>query len=65
MGIKTRKARKSINPTYYETIITNPHWREWEHVAHEHGYDWHESVECGWLSPGHFQAFLDWYKNTK
>ena len=53
------------NPTYYGTVVNNPAWQAWEKVAHEYGYDWHESVECGWLSPGHFQAFLDWHKRYK
>jgi len=47
--------------SYYHTVGNNKHFVEWGKVAHEHGYDWHESVETGWLSPEHFQAFLDWY----
>ena len=50
------------NPTYYETIVHSPQWQAWEKVAHTHGHDWHESVECEWLSPNHFRAFLDWLK---
>ena len=46
------------NPTYHQTVVASPQWKAWEKVAHEHGFDWHESVECGWLSPEHFQAFL-------
>jgi hypothetical protein len=51
-------------PTYYGTLVANPAFQAWEKVAHEHGYDWHESVETGWMSPKHLQAFLDWYKNN-
>ena len=50
------------NPTYHQTVVASPQWKAWEKVAHEHGFDWHESVECGWLSPEHFQAFLAWVK---
>lgn len=50
-------------PTYYDTIVSSPAWQAWEKVAHERGFDWHESVECGWLSQKHFAAFLKWYKH--
>lgn len=53
------------NPTYYGTVVGSKAWQEWEKVAHEHGYDWHESVETGWLSPEHFEAFLAWFKATQ
>lgn len=52
---------KKPYPTYYDTLVNNRHWQKWGEVAEEHGFDWHESVECGWLSEEHFQAFLDWY----
>ena len=48
------------NPTYHQTVVASPQWQAWEKVAHEHGFDWHESVECGWMSPDLFQAFLAW-----
>lgn len=51
-------------PTYYGTVVSNPAWQAWEKVAYEYGYDWHESVETGWLGESHFQTFLNWYKNT-
>lgn len=49
------------NPTYYQTIVRSPQWQAWGKVAYEHGFDWYESVECGWLSQKHFEAFLEWY----
>ena len=51
-------------PTYYKTVVDNPAWQKWEKVAHEYGYDWHESVEIDALSPEHFTAFLNWHKNS-
>lgn len=50
-------------PTYYGTIQANPAWQAWGKVAEGFGYDWAESTETGWLSEGHFEAFLKWYKN--
>jgi hypothetical protein len=49
------------NPTFYETIVSSPQWQEWVKVNEENPqWDVHESMECGWLSAGHFQAFLEW-----
>lgn len=53
-GTKSQK-----NPEFYETIIKSQQWQEWGKVAHEEGFDWHESTETGWLSDKHFQAFLN------
>lgn len=55
---------KEKYPTFYETVVHSPQWQAWEKVAHEHGFDWHESTEIGALSPKHFQAFLDWVKKN-
>lgn len=52
-------------PTYYDTIVASPEWQEWQSVAHRHGFDWHESVETGWLSPDHFAAFINWIRNKE
>ena len=46
--------------SFWKTIVESKEWKEWEKVAYENGFDWSESTECGWLSPQHFQAFLDW-----
>ena len=59
------KEPTTTNPTYYDTVVGSPEWQEWENVAHMHGFDWHESVETGWLSPQHFQAFLGWVRERK
>ena len=49
-------------PTYQQTVVSSPQWQAWGKVAHEHFFDWDESVEIGALSPKHFQAFLAWVK---
>jgi hypothetical protein len=46
-------------PTFYGTIVDSKEWQAWGKVAHEQGYDWHESTETGWLSSGHWLAFLN------
>ena len=50
------------NQSFYRAVVTSDKWREWEEVAQEKGFDWSESVECGWLSDEHFSAFLNWIK---
>lgn len=49
-------------PTFYGSIVDSKEWKEWSMVAHEYGYDWVESTETGWLSPGHWLAFLNWVR---
>lgn len=48
---------------FYRAVVNSTAWQNWEKVAHEHGFDWHEATETGWLSDKHFAAFLEWYKN--
>ena len=49
------------NPTYYETIVRSKIWREWtKHCEETHAFDIHESIECGWLSSKHWNAFIEW-----
>jgi hypothetical protein len=47
------------NPTYYKTVVNNVFWKEWikENEKTPH-FDVCESMECGWLSDRHFNAFL-------
>jgi len=47
-------------PSYHHTVVNSPQWLAWGKVAHEHGFDWDESVEIGALSSKHFHAFLSW-----
>ena len=54
------ETHKNNYPTYYQTVVASPQWLAWGKVAHQHGFDWDESVEIGVLSPKHFQAFLAW-----
>ena len=37
-------------PTYYQTVVASPKWLAWGKVAHQHGFDWDESVR---LKPYH------------
>ena len=53
------------NPTYYETVVSNPTFQNW--VKYNESldiplFDTAESIECGWLSQKHFEAFLDFVK---
>ena len=54
---------KQENPTYYETIVNSPIWQEWtKHQEEVMEWDVNESIETGWLSDGHWQAFISWIK---
>lgn len=54
----------SENPSYYSTIVSSQIWQEWIKYCEENPkWDIHESVECGWLSMGHWEAFINWVKN--
>ena len=51
----------SQNPTYYETIVKSEIWKEWtKHCEQNQLFDIWESIECGWLSDEHWQAFITW-----
>lgn len=54
-----------MNETFYDTIIASKEWQDWEKVAEERGFDYAESKECGWLSPEHWRAFVDFIKQLK
>jgi hypothetical protein len=62
--IESEEPTKDGHPSYYRTVVDTEEWQLWGKVAHEFGFDWHESVECGWLSPKHFTAFLKWHKDS-
>lgn len=54
------------NPTYYETVVHSPQFKAW--VKYNESlpqplFDTPESIECGWLSPEHFEFFLSFVKN--
>ena len=52
------------NPTYYETIVKSKIWQEWcKHAQDNLLFDIPESIECGWLSDKHWEAFIEWVKN--
>ena len=49
------------NPTYYETIVNSDIFKEWtRHQEEALEFDIWESIETGWLSPEHWQAFIKW-----
>lgn len=60
MGIRDKTDPHNGRQTYYGAVVNNPLWQEWEKVAYDYGFDYWESVECGWLSDAHFAAFLKW-----
>lgn len=43
----------------------SPEWKAWEKQAYEQGWDWDESNDTGWMSDGHFAAFMDFVRTTK
>jgi hypothetical protein len=52
------------NPTFYQTIVRSPQWQAWvKKNEKDPQFDVHESVETGWLSEKHWQAFLEWVRN--
>lgn len=58
LGIK-----KYTNPTFYDTIVASQKWREWVKENEQNPqFDVHESMETGWLSNNHFQAFIEFCK---
>lgn len=47
------------NPTFYKTIVNNVFWQQWvKDNERKPKFDVHESIECGWISDRHFNAFL-------
>jgi len=55
------------NPTYYQTVVSSPQFQQW--VKYNESlevplFDTPESIETGWFSQRHFEAFLNWYKNN-
>jgi hypothetical protein len=53
-----------MNPTFYKTIVKSKHWQEWvKYQEQKIKFDVHESMEMDWLSPEHFEAFINWIKN--
>lgn len=45
--------------SFCKTVVESPEWKAWGKVAYEHGYDYHECHECGWISVAHFKAFME------
>lgn len=55
---------KEEHPTYYQTVIHNVFWKMWvKDNEIKPKFDVHESMETGWLSDRHFNAFLKFASN--
>jgi len=56
------------NPTFYDTVINSKEWKAWAEHLHQEAlqerlhFDIAESVECGWLSENHWNAFIEFTK---
>lgn len=46
-------------------LLSSPEWRSWENQAYKLGWDWAETSETGWMSDGHFTAFMEFVRTTK
>lgn len=65
-AIEDYKKENYSNPTYYETIVKSDIWKEWTRYAEENMlFDMAESIECGWLSKAHWEAFINWVKTNE
>lgn len=52
-----------MHPSFYRTIVDSPEWEAWVKLNEAYPmFDVHECMECGWLSPQHFAAFLSFVK---
>lgn len=57
---------RKLKPTYYRTIVQSEIWKEWtKHQEEVMEFDIHESIECGWMSERHWEAFINWVKKQK
>ena len=64
--------------TFYKTITESPQWKAWQEEQHRRFlgqqeevlpkrvkvYDMSEVMECGWISPEHFQEFIKFVKEN-
>ena len=49
------------HPSFYDTIVASAEWDAWvgyQESLDAPAFDISETIECGWLSPEHWQAFL-------
>jgi len=52
-------------PTFYDTVIHSKEWKAWAEYLHKEAleerlhFDIDESIECGWLSENHWNAFIE------
>lgn len=65
-AIEDYKKENYGNPTYYETIVKSDIWKEWTQYAEDNMlFDMAESIECGWLSDNHWEAFINWVRTNE
>ncbi len=51
------------HPSFWKTIVESEEWSQWEKEnAKSPRFDVDESRECGWMSPDHFKAFLEFVR---
>ena len=54
------------NSSFYRTLVDSPQWKLWlRYNDIDPQWDVHESMECDWLSPRHFQAFIEFCRDAK
>jgi len=62
------------NPTFYDTIIHSKHWKKWEEEQErrqnpegnwEGTFDYVETRETGFISPEHFDSFMDFHRKKR
>jgi hypothetical protein len=64
------KCTDGEHESFWKTVVTSTQWKEWvkENSRRMHlkpigeCFDIDECRECGWISPAHFQAFLEFVK---
>jgi len=56
---------KGGHDTYWKSIIESPQWQAWEKIGYKQGWDVDECAACGHISQRHFQAFMEFAKESK
>lgn len=56
---------KGKHQTINAALRFSPEWKAWEKHAYDQGWDWAETNDTGWMSDGHFAAFMEFVRKTK
>ena len=54
-----------IMHSFHHTIVESDEWKSWMAYHQSLGkplFDFAETVECGWISPQHWKAFVNFIK---